>query len=52
MEGFFWDPKDPHYKEREKIAKKTYLFLWEFQIFLSKLLVSRNITNPEEADIF
>ena len=26
MEGF-WDPKDPHYKEREKIAKNLSLSL-------------------------
>jgi len=47
----FWDPKDPHYKEREKIAKNLSLSLG-ISDFLSKLLVSRNITNPEEADIF
>ncbi len=30
---FFWDPKDPHYKEREKIAKKPISFFGNFRFF-------------------
>jgi len=47
----FWDQKDPLYKEREKIAKNLSFSLG-ISDFLSKLLVSRNIETPEEADIF
>lgn len=39
-------------KKGKRSQKKPISFFGNFRFFLSKLLVSRNITNPEEADIF